>query len=217
MTKAEIDRLGERLRVRETAEDLALLGAYREGFNTSFEAAVERVRSALGVEVSGRPAKSTPAILAKLRRGSTRLSQIQDIAGCRIIVSGVVEQNQVCSEIQSLFDVSLFDRREKPSYGYRAVHLVVRNLAFPVEIQVRTSLQHLWAALSEKMADHFDIALKYGGGPEELRSELNGLSDDLAKIEKLIEQGEAKAQAEQVLGASYDKISGLSRRLLPKP
>jgi ppGpp synthetase/RelA/SpoT-type nucleotidyltranferase len=33
-----------------------------------------------------------------------------------------------------------------------------------VEIQVRSSLQHLWAELSEKFSDVIDPAIKYGGG-----------------------------------------------------
>jgi len=58
------------------------------------------------------------------------------------------------------------DRREKPSHGYRAVHLIAEVANKPVEIQIRTSLQQLWAALSEKASDVLDPAIKYGHGPE---------------------------------------------------
>jgi ppGpp synthetase/RelA/SpoT-type nucleotidyltranferase len=50
-----------------------------------------------------------------------------------------------------------------------------------VEIQVRTSLQHLWAELSEKVADVFDPLIKYGGGDSvtiALISRLSAAIDD---------------------------------------
>jgi ppGpp synthetase/RelA/SpoT-type nucleotidyltranferase len=37
----------------------------------------------------------------------------------------------------------VIDRREKPSHGYRAVHVIVECGGRMVEIQVRTELQHL--------------------------------------------------------------------------
>ncbi len=51
-----------------------------------------------------------------------------------------------------------------------AVHVVVREVGLPVEVQVRTDLQHVWAELSEKLADAFGSQLKYGGGPKEMSS-----------------------------------------------
>jgi hypothetical protein len=64
-----------------------------------------------------------------------------------------------------LFDnTTAVDRREKPSHGYRAFHLVVKYADKLVEIQIRSSLQQLWAELSEKLSDTIDPALKYGGG-----------------------------------------------------
>jgi ppGpp synthetase/RelA/SpoT-type nucleotidyltranferase len=46
------------------------------------------------------------------------------------------------------------------------VHVIVRAEGKVVEIQVRTSLQHVWAELSEKLSDVVDPAIKYGGGDE---------------------------------------------------
>src|SRR5262249_37640652 len=37
-------------------------------------------------------------------------------------------------------------------------------------VQVRTAVQHSWAEFSEKLADLFDPALKYGGGRTSLRN-----------------------------------------------
>jgi putative GTP pyrophosphokinase len=181
VNRSELDRLGVRLRGELTDADLTLLDSHRRRFATAYESVVNRIRSELGCEVSGRPAKSTAAIVDKLRRSSMRLTQMQDIAGCRIIVPDIEQQNQLVTRLASMFDVLVFDRRLQPSHGYRAVHVIVRDTDFPVEIQVRTQLQHDWAKYSEKIADRFGHELKYGGGDAKLRDVL-ALSSALAMV-----------------------------------
>lgn len=96
---------------------------------------------------------------------SIRLTQIQDIAGCRVIVAGIVDQDKTVQALTNLFErTTIVDRRQQSSHGYRAVHVVVNSNGKMIEIQVRTSLQHLWAELSEKFSDVVDPAIKYGGG-----------------------------------------------------
>jgi putative GTP pyrophosphokinase len=66
---------------------------------------------------TGRPAKSTNAIRDKLRRASIRLSQMQDIAGCRLIVEDRRRQDALVAQLTRLFPGStVVDRREKPSH-----------------------------------------------------------------------------------------------------
>jgi Region found in RelA / SpoT proteins len=77
----------------------------------------------------------------------------------------------------------VIDRRAVPSHGYRAVHVVVNVEGRPIEVQVRTSLQHLWAELSEKVSDIINPAIKYGSGEGLLG--LNKVSYAIAQIEKL--------------------------------
>lgn len=165
-SKTQIDRLGDRLRKGDISEaDLRMLDEYRRSFSEAYEFVVGAIRNELRLEPTGRPAKSTSAITEKLLRESIRLSQVQDIAGCRLVVSGIEKQNETIVSLQKLFArVTVVDRRKNPSHGYRAAHLIVRHERKLVEVQVRTSLQHLWAELSEKVADVFDPLLKYGGG-----------------------------------------------------
>ncbi len=124
--------------------------------------------------------------MEKLQRETIRLTQIQDIAGCRLVVSDTAAQEKTVAELlRALARVSLVDRRTHSSHGYRAVHLIAIADGKPVEIQVRTVLQHLWAELSERLADVVDPAVKYGGGPEEVRKLLNQSSDIVKQMEEL--------------------------------
>lgn len=145
MTKTQIDRLGDRLRKGNISDaDLRLLDLYRRSFSEAYEIVVGTVRKELGLEPTGRPAKSTTSISDKLRRESIRLTQIQDIAGCRLIVPDIASQELVVQSLESLFgNITIVDRRKRPSHGYRAVHVIVNYRDKMIEIQVRTSLQHL--------------------------------------------------------------------------
>jgi putative GTP pyrophosphokinase len=211
VNKSELDRLGVRLRRGELNDaDLTLLDSHRRRFSTAYEAVVNRIRSELGCEVSGRPAKSTTAIVDKLRRSHMRLTQMQDIAGCRIVVSDVLQQDQLVKSLGSMFDVLVFDRRLQPSFGYRAVHVIVRHADFPVEIQVRTALQHDWAKYSEKIADRFGHDLKYGGGDVRLRAVLTTSSSLAMVIESKLDPATTDAQTTETVQAL---LRDLLRRL----
>lgn len=176
LSRTSVDQLGERLKGELTEVDLRLLDQYRRSFRPDYEAVVNVLRSALGIEVSGRPAKSTTAIVDKLRRGSIRLSQVQDIAGCRVIVGDMTAQDRLVAQMEKLFPCHVGDRRINTSHGYRAVHVIARPATLPIEVQVRTRLQHLWAEVSEKLADRFGIELKYGGGEPGVSQLLNETS-----------------------------------------
>src|SRR6266496_1196075 len=185
LRKNQIDRLGDRLRKGDISEeDLRLLDSYRRSFTDAYDEVVGKIRDQLGLEPTGRPAKSTTSIIDKLQRETIRLSQMQDIAGCRIVVPLLASQDEAVQKLKLLFDRADFDdRRIKPSHGYRAVHVIVSESGKLIEVQVRTSLQHTWAELSEKLADEFDSSIKYGGGSKEIASYLSTLSDAMLDME----------------------------------
>jgi putative GTP pyrophosphokinase len=195
-SNTQIDRLGERLRRQEYGEDeLRSLDDYRRTFGPAYDHVVETVHRITGIPVSGRPAKSTSSIIEKLNRESIRLSQMQDIAGCRTVVSDVAEQERTVAAITAAFEVvTVLDRRVKPSHGYRAVHLIVRDGNKAIEAQVRTALQHVWAELSEKCADIIDPAVKYGGGPQRVQTVLARAAQQIQLIED-VESDLARAGA----------------------
>lgn len=187
ISKTQIDRLGERLkRGNITEADLRMLDQYRRSFTEAYDVVVRAVREKLSLEPTGRPAKSTTSISDKLRRESIRLTQIQDIAGCRLIATDIANQNAVVQSLTNLFEHTIIvDRRQKPSHGYRAVHVIVNHGGKMIEIQVRTSLQHLWAELSEKISDKLEPSIKYGGGNKYIQEALKDSSSMIAEEELL--------------------------------
>src|SRR5437867_1678427 len=72
----------------------------------------------LGLEPTGR-IKTTISIVEKLKRQSFRLSKLQDIAGCRIVVDDVAEQDRVVALVsKAVPNGRIIDRRQKHSHGY---------------------------------------------------------------------------------------------------
>ncbi|MDP9291705.1 MAG: RelA/SpoT domain-containing protein [Verrucomicrobiota bacterium] len=210
LSKTQVDRLGNRLRKDDISEaDLRLLDSYRRSFTNAYEDVVGRIRDQLGLEPTGRPAKSTTSISDKLRRESIRLSQVQDIAGCRVIVPDILTQDEMVAGLKGLFDrLTVVDRREHPSHGYRAVHVIVDSGGKLIEIQVRTKLQHAWAELSEKLSDVIDSAVKYGGGNEEVVSLLASMSETTMNVEIAI-----KTKDIDRMTIELQRWSGLLERL----
>src|SRR6266850_1629645 len=187
ISRTQIDKLGDRLRKGDITEaDLRLLDEYRRSFTEAYDFVVIAIRNELGLEPTGRPAKSTTSISEKLLRESIRLTQVQDIAGCKLIAREIIDQDKVVNSLRRLFkNQVVVDRRNQPSHGYRAVHVIVRYGEKLVEIQVRTALQHAWAELSEKLSDLVDPAIKYGGGDPKNQEVLTEYSDLIADEEAL--------------------------------
>jgi putative GTP pyrophosphokinase len=185
LSNTQIDRLGDRLRAGSpTDSDLRTLDEFRRSFGGAYGNVIQAIER-LGLEPTGRPAKSTGSIIEKLHRESIRLTQVQDIAGCRVVVTDRKEQDAIVRALGDAFpDAAVIDRRQAPSYGYRAVHVVPKVGGKAVEIQVRSALQHLWAELSEKLSDVVDKNVKYGGGPERLQQALISASNMIRRFEE---------------------------------
>lgn len=69
LSKTQIDKLGDRLRKGNITEvDLRMLDDYRRSFGETYEFVVVAIRNELGLQPTGRPAKSTTSISEKLFR-----------------------------------------------------------------------------------------------------------------------------------------------------
>lgn len=118
--------------------------------------------------------KRVPRIVRKLSRmKNTSLARLEDIAGCRVVVDSLADQEALCRRIRRnwLKDFT----REPRDYvaspkdiGYRAVHFVVRRDTRAVEVQVRTRGQQQWAEAVEAIDGRRNLNLKDGVGPDEL-------------------------------------------------
>lgn len=185
LSNAQADRLGKRLRDGQIDKDaLVMLNEFRASFSQSYSEVEKVLTEYLQCKVTGRPSKSTIAIVEKLRRETTRLTQIQDISGCRVIVHSLYDQDYLAAKISQWFgEIELDDRRLRPSHGYRALHLIPRVYGRRVEIQIRTLYQHIWAEISEKLADKYGQDVKYGSGNMEAVEFLQSLSERTRKID----------------------------------
>jgi ppGpp synthetase/RelA/SpoT-type nucleotidyltranferase len=158
-----------------------------------------------------------------LKRQRIRLTQIQDIAGIRLICADAYDQDVVVRILPTVVTVAqIDDRRILPSHGYRAVHVIVVAEGRHVEVQVRTRAQQQWAEVSEKLADLLDPRIKYGGGPANVREGLAQFAETVKICEELERQhrtlldaaDQMRMRASDVaLGSEYAKLRGDAEQL----
>ena len=207
LSKTQIDKLGERLKEGSASQDdLRMLDDYRDSFSDVLMPVLEVLRRH-GFEPTSRIAKTTQSIVGKLQREKTlRLSRMQDIAGCRVIVHDITEQDQFVATLQRDFpDSNVIDRRQKPSHNYRAVHVIAKISGKLVEIQIRTPLQHLWAKVSEQLSDVIDREIKYGGGSESWQATLTNAAQAINMYEICQKELPVKKQSLQEDSPQYNE------------
>lgn len=118
------------------------------------------------ISITGR-AKTTQTIIEKVRRNKTRLSSMEDLAGVRLVARMTLrQQDDLTERVSQMFvhegPVRIIDRRVDPRAGYRAVHVIARLDGIGLEIQVRTTVQDVWANIFEKVADRVGREIRYG-------------------------------------------------------
>jgi ppGpp synthetase/RelA/SpoT-type nucleotidyltranferase len=177
-------------------DDWGILRQYRLAVREGVAPIIATVRESGGAEALAFTTrlKTDYSVIEKLRRTTIRLRQIDDIMGCRIVVRDIEAQNMLAGKIADLAVAKVRDRRARPSFGYRAVHVILGSGPY-LEVQIRTVLQDAWAELSERIADRYGIEAKYGGGPERFRKMMDALSEYVARLENqvsfMIESGVA--------------------------
>jgi len=163
-------------RFDEYVQQYALRRPLQEEFTSRLLALVKSLLESLGLEVHliENRTKDIQSFRDKISRASKKyrdpLNEITDLTGIRVIAYYEEDVDKVCTLIEDEFDIdrdNSLDRRSgvRPDeFGYQAVHYVVklsesrRTLSewhpfveFKAEIQVRTVLQHAWAAISHKL------------------------------------------------------------------
>ena len=136
--------------------------------------------------------KRKPQIIRKLNRLSVRLTQLQDIGGCRIIVEKNELVDQIISFLKAKIEsteelklVRITDYREKGRdiTGYRSVHLLLERSGKKLELQLRSRIQHYWAESIERTSVIYGRHLKESEGDERVISYFQKLSDAFFEIE----------------------------------
>lgn len=138
--------------------------------------------------------KSPVSIINKLHRRGLPLSlasmaQLTDIAGLRVVCSFLDDVYDVRDDLLRQDDVVLLQEKDyiksPKENGYRSLHLIVRVPVFlasqkyevPVEVQVRTLAQELWASNEHKLLYKQDVE------DPDVRDALHHCADALAQID----------------------------------
>lgn len=155
--------------------------------------------------------KRYDSIVKKLQRfQSMKLKNMQDLGGCRAIVSTSKKVLKISRELKrhpsfkKEGKVRFKDYLTEPKEdGYRGFHIVGR---FPdrdgkeknIEIQIRTRLQHSWATALEIVDLFTGQALKSNHGDKDWKEFFLNVSNQLALMEE-IHLFEVKTKKEQAL------------------
>lgn len=214
LSNSQVTKLGDRLRGNTSSsminDDLALLDEFRQTFNEVDEKAYAIIQEALektgGWTATKRKRKTQQSIVDKLRRQpKLRLPQMQDIAGCRIVLTSGIKQ---ANELKNLLLIAFMqqewqvDGKERDKEGYRAIHLIAKLDKQFYEIQLRTYAQDIWANLVEAMSDEKNT-LKYGGNEQEqiMMNQLKQLSESFVIIDQSAHNGFIEQYQQQIQGA----------------
>lgn len=136
--------------------------------------------------------KRKPQIVRKLNRLSVRLTQLQDIGGCRIIVHTNSDVERLLDYLQktvSAQNIFVIDRvtdyreRGRDDTGYRALHVILKRGGFHLELQIRSRIQHYWSESIERTSVIYGHHLKEKEGDPKVIQYFKSLSDVFGEIE----------------------------------
>ena len=135
----------------------------------------------------GQRFKRLDRILGKLiRYPRMRLSQMEDIGGCRVVLPSVDEVYAVLSRVRHNWpdNARVTDYIATPKGdGYRGIHVVHRRGGRLIEVQLRTVGQHEWAEAIEVFSPRVGYNLKDGAGPADLREYFKTAAERIARKE----------------------------------
>ena len=181
-SKTKVDKSGEALKKNGLQKDerqlwLEVLSNWRAFHVMSLDSFAKvlraRVKKISDNGIIAQRLKRTPSIILKLRKHKTmRLSTMQDIGGLRAILDNnaevydLVETYTRAKSRHELFSLDDYILRPKKD-GYRGIHLVYKLTKEPsifLEIQVRSTYQHIWATAVEVFGTLKNSSFKSGFG-----------------------------------------------------
>ena len=202
-SKKAVQRAGEKLIINniindqpeEYKESMQILSNWRSSHLNALNHMVETVHFACDkidkkhIVVSR--LKRTPSIVSKLKRfDKMKLRNMQDIAGCRAILDSTKNVYKLRRELNKSRIFKVTDYIEKPKDdGYRGIHLIGKykdeenGVDYPVEIQLRSKIQHSWATAVEIVDLFTNQNLKSNDGKKEWLEFFKLVSNEFNKIE----------------------------------
>jgi ppGpp synthetase/RelA/SpoT-type nucleotidyltranferase len=184
---------GDRMPNAETVDQLrwalAVADHYRACHQYPLIKATNGLRST--VKTTGAPVrvsqrlKRFATMLHKLKREPTvRLSQMQDIGGCRAILPS----RDHVRAVQARLEARGADRRPRvvdyvanpKDTGYRAIHVILTYDGRYIEVQLRTPAMHEWAVAVEQLGGSLGRDLKGGSGPETVQAFMRTAAEAMA-------------------------------------
>lgn len=170
-------------------------------FKKRLKGVSERIDSSA---LSAQRLKRVPSIIKKLKRrydgkkATMKLTQMQDIAGCRAVMSNVQLAKKLYEDYYLKGDLKHKRVNEKDyitypkNDGYRSIHLVYRYYSdkgkkqyngLLIEVQIRSKLQHLWATAVETVDFFTRQAIKSNQGQKVWMEFFKLVSSAFAKFE----------------------------------
>ncbi|MFW3339824.1 RelA/SpoT domain-containing protein [Aliarcobacter butzleri] len=182
-SKNNVKKAGKKLIVEPTNEEaLEILSHWRSTHEKPLNYAVNHIEKLTkkylghGNYILAHRPKRTSSIINKLRRfneNGMQLTTMQDIAGCRLILNNMDDLNKtlrILMNTDKVFSLRNDYIREPKSDGYRSIHLVgsftANEIERPVELQIRTKVQHAWATAVEIVDLFTKQFLKHDQGEE---------------------------------------------------
>jgi len=136
--------------------------------------------------------KRKPQIVRKLNRLSVRLTQLQDIGGCRIIVQNNSDVDKLFDYLskqvsaQKIFTIDKstdYRERGRDDTGYRALHVILKRSGMHLELQIRSRIQHYWSESIERTSVIYGHHLKEKEGDPQVIQYFKTISDVFCEIE----------------------------------
>lgn len=233
--KSKIDRAGhiltnENSTEEEREEALTILNNWRSSHGypmNTFQARLRQMSKKIDENsLVVQRLKRVPSILKKLKREQTKtmsLSQMQDIAGCRSVLSEVDKVNELTEIYRKSRGLKHKKIREKDYIknpkkdGYRSIHLIYKYKSdkihtyddLLIEIQIRSKIQHSWATAIEIVDLFTKQAIKSNEGDQEWKEFFKLVSSAFAKIEKQKEVEDTPANNTELYNAIKEKVDKL--------
>tara|TARA_Y100000034_G_scaffold129789_1_gene186928 strand:- start:851 stop:1912 length:1062 start_codon:yes stop_codon:yes gene_type:complete len=171
--------------------------------------------------------KRAKSIIIKLIRfPKMKLSRIQDIGGCRVVLSNVELARQLTEEYISKNKRHKRIKSREENYintpksdGYRSIHLVYGYHSINkvgkifngrlVEIQIRSQLQHIWATALETVDIFTHQEMKFGKGNHTWKYFFKLVSSAFAMMEQCPPVPETPTNKKEL----YSEIKRIAREL----